>query len=151
MHSRYYSELVGFGAQFECKVASEMASFVQHLADQRNQIWWTKANGKITASIAIDGSSVPDDPAVLHWFIASPDLRGSGVGRRLIAAAIEFCDESRFPEVELETFRGLDAARRLYEQAGFKLIRETNGTSWGRQVVEQTFLRKLKAQPTGFT
>lgn len=141
LHGRYYSDLVGFGVQFEAKVANEMAVFIQQIDDPKNGIWWVKANDRITACIAIDGSPVPDAPAVLHWFIVAPELQGSGVGKQLMATAMQFCDENGYAQVELATFQGLEAARYLYEQAGFKLVNETPGTSWGTTVVEQTFRR----------
>ena len=41
--------------------------------------------------------------------------------------------------MRLWTFAGLDAARRLYERAGFRLAEERRGTQWGIEVTEQRF------------
>ena len=41
------------------------------------------------------------------------------------------------------TFAGLDAARHLYERAGFVLCQESEGDHWGRTVMEQTFELRL--------
>ena len=41
-----------------------------------------------------------------------------------------------------QTFKGLDAARHLYEAAGFKLAEESEGRQWGSVVVEQRFVRR---------
>jgi hypothetical protein len=35
--------------------------------------------------------------------------------------------------------RGLNAARHLYEKAGFSLVEQQAGTQWGTQVNEQRF------------
>ncbi len=43
--------------------------------------------------------------------------------------------------VHLWTFRGLDAARRLYEANGFALVEEQPGRQWGEEVIEQRFVR----------
>jgi hypothetical protein len=43
--------------------------------------------------------------------------------------------------VYLNTFAGLDAARALYERAGFHLVDEIEGESWGRTMREQRFER----------
>jgi hypothetical protein len=44
-----------------------------------------------------------------------------------------------FASCYLTTFAGLDAARRLYEQAGFTLTHEEEADSWGTKVREQLF------------
>ena len=46
-----------------------------------------------------------------------------------------------FRSVQLWTFQGLDAARRLYESYGFQLEEEWPGAQWGKEVVEQRFER----------
>ena len=75
-------------------------------------------------------------PALVH------PLRGParpGTGRRLLDEAVGFCRRSGRRRVELWTFAGLDAARRLYEQAGFRLAEERRGAQWGVEVTEQRF------------
>ncbi len=68
-------------------------------------------------------------------------MRGTGVGRQLLSAALAFCDERGFAATHLWTFRGLDAARRLYEDNGFALAEERPGNQWGKKVMEQRFVR----------
>ncbi|MBI1772590.1 MAG: GNAT family N-acetyltransferase, partial [Burkholderiales bacterium] len=79
--------------------------------------------------------------AHLRWFIVDDELRGGGIGRRLLKEAISFCEQQQFSEIQLWTFKGLDAARRLYEEAGFVLLEELPGRQWGEEVVEQRFSR----------
>ena len=67
-------------------------------------------------------------------------LRGTGVGRQLMSRAMEFVD-GRFLESYLWTFKGLDAARHLYESFSFRLAEESEGAQWGTKVVEQRFNR----------
>jgi ribosomal protein S18 acetylase RimI-like enzyme len=78
----------------------------------------------------------------LRWFIVDDTLRGSGVGRQLMSHAMKFVDE-RYRETYLWTFKGLDAARHLYESFGFQLVDESEGTQWGTRVTEQRFSRCL--------
>jgi len=59
----------------------------------------------------------------------------------VMARAMKFVDE-RFSETYLWTFKGLDAARHLYESLGFQLTEESEGTQWGTTVVEQRFNRR---------
>ncbi|PXX46984.1 bifunctional helix-turn-helix transcriptional regulator/GNAT family N-acetyltransferase [Undibacterium pigrum] len=141
MHAHYYSRNAGFGHFFEAKVASGMADFMGRLDAPRNQIWYAIKDGKIVATIAIDGEDLGSNIAHLRWFIVDDGLRGSGMGRRLLKEAVSFCDEQQFSEIQLWTFNGLDAARRLYEDAGFALIEELTGRQWGEEVIEQKFSR----------
>ena len=84
--------------------------------------------------------------AHLRWFIISDAIRGQGVGKRLIDAAIDFCCNKKYPRVYLWTFAGLHAARYLYEQAGFVLIEQLRGAQWGTEVEEQRFELRLASR-----
>ena len=66
----------------------------------------------------------------------------AGLWRKLLAQAVGFCDARGFGETHLWTFRGLDAARRLYEASRFTLVEEQPGRQWGEKVIEQRFVRR---------
>ncbi|CAI1671316.1 ribosomal-protein-alanine acetyltransferase [Serratia ficaria] len=142
MHMQYYSRSVGFGVFFEAKVGAMLADLAGRLFHPQNQAWSAIGDGRILGSISVDGESLGNNRAHLRAFILDDALRGSGIGRQLLGKAVEFCDQRRFDEIHLWTFKGLDAARHLYESAGFKLADEQPGTAWGRQMVEQLFVRR---------
>lgn len=144
IHANYYHVLVGFGVEFECKVASEFAEYLGRWQDDQNAMWHVMVDEVIAGSLVIDGQSLGDNTALLRWFIIDDVARGSGVGNQLMAKAIAFCDQQGFDETHLWTFKGLDAARRLYEKFDFVLVEEKAGSSWGREVIEQKFVRKKK-------
>jgi GNAT superfamily N-acetyltransferase len=139
LHASYYNEHWGFGLFFESKVATELAAFLERYDPAQDGIWLALAAARIEGSIAIDGSRAAQEGAHLRWFIVSDAVRGGGVGKRLIDTAIRFCRRSNFRRVYLNTFEGLDAARRLYEQAGFTLVEQHKGRQWGSEVNEQRF------------
>ena len=91
----------------------------------------------------IDGEDLGPGTAHLRWFIVEDGLRGAGIGRSLLTAAVAFCDRQGFAEIHLWTFKGLDAARRLYEAHGFAVAAEAVGRQWGTEVVEQKFVRRV--------
>jgi DNA-binding MarR family transcriptional regulator/GNAT superfamily N-acetyltransferase len=142
LHARYYSQHSGFGVFFEKKVATELAEFAESLPAPNKALWLYVDNGRSLASLAIDGDEAAG-VAHLRWFIVDDSLRGSGIGRRMIAHAMAFVDE-HFDETYLWTFKGLEAARHLYESFGFKLTDEVNGSQWGTTVIEQRFSRLSK-------
>ena len=59
----------------------------------------------------------------------------------MIEAAIDFCQQKRFPRVYLTTFAGLTSARHLYEKFGFHLCGEEDGSflTGNASLVEQVF------------
>lgn len=142
LHGRFYAQHWGFGVFFERRVAQELADFAQSLPDDNKALWLCVENGRSLASLAIDGN--PHYRAAhLRWFIVDDALRGTGIGRELMSRAMRFVD-ARFDETYLNTFKGLDAARHLYESFGFTLTHEEAGTQWGSPVTEQQFRRRVK-------
>ncbi|VVD59102.1 MarR family transcriptional regulator [Pandoraea capi] len=139
LHARYYAAHWGFGAFFEKKVATGLAEFAGALPSDGKALWLYVENGRTLASLAIDGN-LETGVAHLRWFIVDDVLRGTGVGRRLMSNAMAFVD-ARFRETYLWTFKGLDAARHLYESNGFCLTEEFEGDQWGSKVTEQRFTR----------
>ena len=142
MHGRYYARDWNMSSFFEARVASDLAEFSQRLDRPMNRLWLAVQAGEIVGSLAIDGEDLGDGKAHLRWVIVDDGLRGSGTGRRLLARAVEFCDGYGFGEIHLWTFKGLDAARKLYEAAGFELAEEWAGDQWGQVLTEQRFIRK---------
>jgi len=141
MHALFYARVSGFGQRFESVVAGGLAEFCNRLERPGNAIWSAKQGGQIVGSVAIDGEDLGPGIAHLRWFIVDDEARGSGVGRRLLAAALAFADEQAFAETHLWTFSGLSAARRLYEAHGFVCVEERPGSQWGNEVLEQRFVR----------
>lgn len=137
LHADFYSRAHGFGAFFEAKVARECAEFCARLDPAHDGLWLAVDHGRILGSIAIDGADA--DGAHLRWFIVGDERRGHGLGKRLFDAAMRFCQRVGHERVYLTTFAGLDAARALYERAGFRLVREADGQTWGTAVREQRF------------
>lgn len=143
LHARYYSRHSGFGVFFEKLVATGLAAFAETLPNPDKGLWLVVDNARTLASLAIDSDS-STRIAHLRWFIVDDSLRGSGLGRELMTRAMAFVDE-RFDETYLWTFKSLDAARHLYETFGFTLAEESEGTQWGKTVVEQRFIRRVKS------
>ncbi len=139
LHGTYYHNRWGFGLYFEAKVATELSEFLQRYDKNKDGIWIAGMNGRIEGSIIIDGIHAENEGAHLRWFIMSDALTGKGVGRNLINKAINFCRSKGYKTIYLWTFEGLNAARHLYEDVGFKLVKQQSGVQWGTTVNEQYF------------
>ncbi|UVM48121.1 helix-turn-helix domain-containing GNAT family N-acetyltransferase [Pseudomonas sp. B21-015] len=140
MHADYYARHSNFGQPFESLVASDMAELMGRLHNPRNEVWVALDGQRMVGSIAIDGEGEGGE-AILRCFILDDSARGKGAGKRLLAEAIKFCDEHGFCATRLWTFKGLDVARKLYEDFGFRLEQEQEGQQWGATVIEQCFVR----------
>ncbi len=145
MHAAYYSQRAGFGQFFECKVASELAAFVARLDGSKNGLWLAVQGQRVLGSVAIDVETGRHPTGHLRWFILDDDARGLGLGRQLLAAALGHCDRLGLKTSYLWTFSGLDAARHLYESAGFRLVKALRARQWGQEVTEQKFVRHIGA------
>jgi len=140
LHARHYAASHGFGAVFEAKVARELGEFLARLDPARDLFRAVlAADGQVLGSIALDGgeAGLPPGTAHLRWFILDAALRGSGLGRRLLAETLDHARAARFGRVYLWTLAGLPAAERLYAAAGFGLEEEITGRQWGRPVTER--------------
>jgi GNAT superfamily N-acetyltransferase len=141
LQARYYARHWGFGSHFEAKIASEAANFLRRYDARADLLTSFGDADHLVGTVTVDGSDPhrPDDLAHLRWFILDDEARGLGLGRRLIARSLEFARGSGRAGVYLWTFAGLDAARHLYDQAGFRLVEELSGETWGTRVTEQRF------------
>jgi GNAT superfamily N-acetyltransferase len=141
LHMAYYAPACGFGLHFEALVASELAAFLGRFDPARDGFWTAQSGGLVGGAVAVAGEEGGE--ARLRWFIVDPSLQGRGIGGRLLGEALAFSRGAGYSRLRLHTFAGLDAARHLYEKAGFVLVEEHPGSTWGAPVTEQTFVLDL--------
>ena len=130
LHGGYYGRNWGLEQRFEIEVANELAAFFARYDPARDGFWSARDGDTVLGAITIDGTPGEEDGVRLRWFILDPASQGRGVGKRLLAAALDFCRDNGVSRVWLATFSGLDAARKLYENAGFTLVRAYDDTDW---------------------
>ncbi|MCL4249422.1 MAG: GNAT family N-acetyltransferase [Anaerolineae bacterium] len=137
----YYAQHWDLGLYFEAKAATEMAEFLSRFDAERDGAWFAYVDGQIVGGIFIDGARADDEGARLRWFIIDEAYQGLGLGKRLMDAAMAFCRRQQFRRVYLTTFKGLTAARHLYEKHGFRLCGEEDGThlTGKASLIEQVF------------
>jgi GNAT superfamily N-acetyltransferase len=143
-HGEYYIRHWGFNSFFEARVASDLAEFINRYDETCDRTWSLTANGVIEGSITIDSKTETAGLAHLRWYFLSDNLRGKGAGNHLMQLAMAFCRQKGFSRVYLDTVRGLDTARHLYEKYGFELVDESTGDQWGITLQEQRFEAVIK-------
>jgi GNAT superfamily N-acetyltransferase len=142
-HAVYYNAHWGFDASFETQVARELSEFVSEFQVDRDGLWVAFSDGRFAGSIAIDGKRADVDGARLRWFIVVPARQGRGIGRALMQEAVAFCRRRGYSSIFLWTFEGLNRARRLYEESGFRLVKAHEVRQWGQRIIEQKFVLNL--------
>ena len=150
-HGAYYETVWKLGARFEAKVAEAMGEWMQRFEPAHDLLLMAEDEHGLLGSISLDGSGphATVDGARIRFFIMAERARGRGVGRAMVAEVMNYIGAAGFDRAFLTTFRGLDAARKLYEDAGFVLTREELDTSWGTPLHEQRFeWRGVANQPS---
>jgi len=66
-----------------------------------------------------------------------------GIGRRLVGECVRFARQARYRKITLWTQNDLYAARRLYKQAGFRIVGRHSHHSFGQDLVAETWELKL--------
>lgn len=116
LHGELYADEPGFGIDFEAFVAQTVAEY--GLANRLDgRIWFLERGSELLGTCAIAHRA--DGRAQLRWVLLHPDLRGTGLGRRLVELAIEYSRARGFRAVFLETTDGLEASSELYRRLGF--------------------------------
>jgi GNAT superfamily N-acetyltransferase len=76
--------------------------------------------------------------------VLGPEVRGRGLGRRLLGEMLSKASEAGYARVGLETFSELEAAAHLYLEHGFAVISADAAPRWGRdRITYQRYLLEL--------
>ena len=137
LHGVLYAREYNLDHTFEGYVAAGLGEFAKSYDERRDRLWLAEESGRIVGSIAIVGQE--DGTAQLRWFLVDPEARGSGLGRRLVREALEFCRELGFQSIFLWTLGGLNAAAHLYGEAGFQLTEQKRHEIWGSVRTEERY------------
>jgi GNAT superfamily N-acetyltransferase len=140
LHGVLYARERGFDSTFEAYVAGPLAEFVR-AGDPRQRLWIAECDGRLVGCVAIVAAS--PRTAQLRWLLVDPEVRGTGLGKRLLGEAIAFGKECGYAEIILWTESALTAAARLYLGAGFRKTEEKPGRMWGVDLVQEKYELRL--------
>jgi len=140
-HGVLYAQEYGYDMTFEALVAEIAAKFVERFDARRERCWIAEIDGAIVGSVFLVKQS--KTVAKLRLLLVEPAARGLGIGRRLVEESLRFAREAGYRKVVLWTQSELLPARRIYERAGFKRIAEQPHHSFGKDLVAETWERKL--------
>ena len=141
LHAILYAPEQGWDHSFDSYVVIPLAEFAVRRS-QQERIWIVEKESRIEGCVAIVKFS--EKEAQLRWLLLHPDLRGRGLGRRLVEEALAFCRDVGYSSVFLWTVSTLPAAAGLYQSMGFRERKKVTHELWGSVVTEVKYELELK-------
>ena len=134
-----YVDQFGWDQTFEALVARIVADFVEHFDPQRERCWIAEMDGAHVGHIFLVRHPERSDTAKLRLLYVDPAARGVRLGARLVNECVQFARSAGYKKIMLWTQSILTAAHRIYEGAGFRLVREEPHHSFGKDLIGQTW------------
>jgi GNAT superfamily N-acetyltransferase len=148
-HGRLYAREHGVDSSFEAHVAAAVArAALRGFPRDSEAIWIVERDGVHAGSLALTDEG--DGVACVRFFVLDPDVRGHGLGRRLLNELLDTARAAGFDRAVLETFSDLEAAAHLYRSCGFRIVDAEPGPRWGRaEITYQRYELELVTEERG--
>ena len=143
-HARLYAEEYGWNEEFEAFVAKLFARFANEHDPAKERLWVAELDGERVGCVFVMRNEEDPSAAQLRCLLVDPKGRGIGVGGRLVAECIAFARSAGYSRIMLWTNDVLVSARRIYEAAGFALVKEEHHHSFGHDLVGQVWTLALR-------
>lgn len=140
-HGEIYAREYGWNLEFEALVAEIVAKYLRNYQPAWERCWIAELDGQRVGSVFVVRKS--KTVAQLRMLILLPEARGLGLGARLTDECIAFAAGKGYQKMQLWTNSCLSAARGLYTQRGFVLLRTEAYEGFGHSLVGETWELKL--------
>jgi len=144
-----YSEAVGYAEQFgwdesfEALVARIVDEFLTKFDPAKERCWIAEIDGRPVGHIFLVKHPGQPNTAKLRLLFVDSSARGMGLGDALVKECVRFARTAGYKRVVLWTQSILVAAHRIYQRAGFKLVKEEPHRSFGHDLVGQEWELEL--------
>lgn len=132
-----YAEECGWDESYEALAAEVAAQFLRNYDPKRERCWIAEKDGEKVGAVFIAKAS--EEVAKLRLLHVEREARGLGIGKRLVEECVRFSRQAGYQKMTLWTQSILQAARHLYKQAGFQIVREEQHHSFGKDLTAETW------------
>jgi DNA-binding MarR family transcriptional regulator/GNAT superfamily N-acetyltransferase len=137
-----YAEEYGWDGTYEALAAEIVAQFIKNYDPKYERSWIAEKDGARVGAVFVAKAS--DEIAKLRLLHVEPEARGLGIGKRLVEECVRFARQAGYSKITLWTQSILHAARHLYKQAGFQVVREEQHHSFGKNLTAETWELDLR-------
>ncbi len=139
-----YAEQFGWDEMFEALAARIVNEFLTNFDSTCERCWIAEADGQHVGHIFLVKHPTEPHTAKLRLLFVEPAARGMGLGDALVKECVQFARTAGYHKIVLWTQSILTAAHRIYEKAGFRLVKETPHHSFGKDLVGQEWELDLR-------
>jgi GNAT superfamily N-acetyltransferase len=139
-----YAEEYGWDGTYEALAAEVVAQFIKYYDPKRERAWVAEKDGERVGAVFVAKES--DAVAKLRLLHVEQEARGLGIGKRLVAECVRFARQAGYQKMTLWTQSILHAARHIYKEAGFQIVREEKHHSFGKDLTAETWELKLEGR-----
>lgn len=132
-----YADEYGWDGTYEALAAEIVAQFIKNYDPKRERCWIAEKNGERVGAVFVAKAS--DEIAKLRLLHVEQEARGLGIGKRLVEECVRFARQAGYQKMTLWTQSILHAARHIYKQAGFHLVRQEEHHSFGKDLTAETW------------
>ena len=137
-----YAEEYGWDGTYEALAGEIVAQFIKNYDPNRERCWIAEKDGERVGGAFV--AKVSDDIAQLRLLHVEAQARGLGIGKRLVEECVRFARQAGYLKMTLWTQSNLHAARHIYKQAGFQVVREQQHHSFGKDLTAETWELNLR-------
>jgi DNA-binding MarR family transcriptional regulator/GNAT superfamily N-acetyltransferase len=122
-HGEGYATLHGWSEQFEALVARIVSDFETAHDAEKERCWIAERDGERMGCVFLVKHPEQEEAAKLRLLWVEPAARGLGLGKALVQECTRFARQVGYKRIVLWTNSELKAARGIYEQEGYKLLK----------------------------
>lgn len=111
-----YAESIGVDLEYQ-GFSSELSGLPVPYAPPTGELLLARVDGKLAGCVAL--RALDSCAAEMKRLYVRPSGRGTGLGKRLVEAAIAAAKRAGYDELRLDTLSSMDAAQQLYRGMGF--------------------------------
>jgi len=143
LQERIYRAEHGLDGRFTASVRAGVREALRSGWPERaGAVWLVERDGQFGGSLALTEEG--GGTARVRWFVLAPELRGTGLGRALIADLLAEADAAGHRRLVLHTFSALKTAAKIYRDNGFRVVSEHVSNHWGPEILNQEYELDLR-------